>query len=268
MAPGIVWWHATQDGNETRACEFVTVALRCEHGCMHERAACETAGCTRCDSDSRSCDVATFVAANRADCDRTFAARDTSFLSGATSGAAAALVHLREAWCDADQTDRPSIERAIRVVLNAQSMREGTPLFHELLVQSLDDEQAKKLLEAVGVGAGKGTAPTHINGPQVAVTITVSPIVAELMAVVDGGNVDDPFEWQVARVLRRLVDHAQRGVCCPGAWERGWLVQAVGDRFLTRLVRGDPYGRYPECTLDEDCHCRGCAIYERPAWAD
>ena len=39
----------------------------------------------------------------------------------------------------------------------------------------------------------------------------------------------------VASVLVELADHAQQGVYRPGAWERGWLCQALGDGWLDRL---------------------------------
>lgn len=241
--------------------------LKCEHGCTHEGARCQTEGCTRCNTDQRTCDVAAFVENNRADCQRTFAARDTSFLTGFTSRAAAALVHLREAWRNADPTNRPSVELAIQALMNARLLRQGTPLFHELLVHSLDEDQARKLLAATGLG-GRGTSPTKLDD-QVAITITVSPTVAELLAVLDEGEGDDPLdppvEAQAARALYRLVDHAQQGVYRPGSWERGWLAQALGEDFLARLCPGDPYGRYSDCTLEDGCACRGCAMFERPA---
>ena len=40
-------------------------------------------------------------------------------------------------------------------------------------------------------------------------------------------------------VLTRLADHAQQGVCRPGAWERGWLEQAFGYRW-DRMVEPWP----------------------------
>jgi hypothetical protein len=244
-------------------------SLKCEHGCTHERAWCETQGCTRCNINGRPCDVAAFVADNRADCERTFAARDTSFLTVFTSRAAAALVHLRQAWCNADPSNRPSVELAIQALMNARSLRQGTPLFHELLVHSLDEDRARRLLAATGLGGGRGALPAKLD-EQVALTVTVSPTVAELLAVLDEGEGDDPLEppveAQAARVLHRLVDHAQQGVYRPGAWERGWLARAFGEGFLARLCPGDPYGRYPDCTLEDGCPCRGCAMFERPAW--
>lgn len=240
-------------------------ALTCEHGCTHAHASCETENCSRCNVGDRMCDVAAFVAANRTDCERTFAARDTSFLGGFTSRAAAALVHLREAWCSADPTNRPGIELAIQALMAAPSLSEGMPLFHELLVHSLDDDQAGQLLAGTGLGGDRGVLPNKTDEPQTAIMLAVSPIVAELLAVLDNGDVNDPRETQVARVLRRLVDHAQQGVYRPAAWERRWLEQVFGDEFLARLCPGDPYRRYPDCTSKDGCRCRGCAMFERPA---
>jgi hypothetical protein len=39
----------------------------------------------------------------------------------------------------------------------------------------------------------------------------------------------------VAAVLVELVDHAQQAVYRPGAWERGWLCQALGWDWLENL---------------------------------
>jgi hypothetical protein len=50
----------------------------------------------------------------------------------------------------------------------------------------------------------------------------------------------------VEDVIEKLIDHAQQGVYRPGAWERGWLVQAFGDEWENHLEPGDPHGR-PGC---------------------
>lgn len=57
----------------------------------------------------------------------------------------------------------------------------------------------------------------------------------------------------VAGVLALLADHAQQGVYRPGAWERGWLCQVFGDRWLERL----------EPDLD-DLSADGRVIVDRP----
>jgi len=36
-------------------------------------------------------------------------------------------------------------------------------------------------------------------------------------------------------VLYTLAGHAGEGVSRPGSWERGWLIQVVGEEFLSRL---------------------------------
>lgn len=154
--------------------------LTCEHGCTHAHASCETENCSRCNIGGRTCSVAAFIAANRAD-------------------------------------------------------------------------------------GREGALPARTDEPQVAVTLTVAPVIAELLAVLDDGDVNDSIEAQVSRVLCRLADHAQQGVYRPGAWERNWLAQVFGDEFLARLCPGDPYHRYPDCTLEVGCACRGCAMFERPA---
>ena len=57
----------------------------------------------------------------------------------------------------------------------------------------------------------------------------------------------------VEGVLLELADHAQQGVYRPGAWERGWLMQAFGDGWTAYLEPGDPSGR-----------SNGDAIFQRP----
>lgn len=40
----------------------------------------------------------------------------------------------------------------------------------------------------------------------------------------------------VRRVLRELEDNVWSGVFRPGSWERGWLVQAIGEERFAELV--------------------------------
>lgn len=49
----------------------------------------------------------------------------------------------------------------------------------------------------------------------------------------------------VENVIQKLVDHAAQGVRRPGAWERGWLMQAFGDEFEEKIEQ-DPatHGRH------------------------
>jgi hypothetical protein len=46
-------------------------------------------------------------------------------------------------------------------------------------------------------------------------------------------------------VLAELADHVQQGVSRPGSWERGWLIQAFGDEFTTKL-KTDPSTQWRE----------------------
>jgi hypothetical protein len=74
------------------------------------------------------------------------------------------------------------------------------------------------------------------------ITIQISDTVAGLLAVL--GPTGQPLDIQVHSVVEALVDHAQRGVYRPGAWERGWLMQAFGDDWAAlNLEPGDPHGR-------------------------
>jgi hypothetical protein len=72
------------------------------------------------------------------------------------------------------------------------------------------------------------------------ITLTLSDTVADLLAVL--GPEEYPREARVQAAVNELIDHAQQGVYRPGAWERGWLIQAFGAEFLAQLEPGDPYG--------------------------
>lgn len=63
----------------------------------------------------------------------------------------------------------------------------------------------------------------------------------------------------VSAVVSELIDHAQQGVYRPGAWERGWLIQAFGDEWEARLV---PDTRPNMLSAD------GRIIFQRPGQAD
>lgn len=122
--------------------------LTCEHGCIHERAQCTTADCRRCYvAGDRECNVARFVDDNRAACQLTFAVFESSFLTGFTSRAAAALVHLREAWCIADASNRRDVELSIQALMSTRSLA-ADMRFQELLVHSLDEAEGERLLQA------------------------------------------------------------------------------------------------------------------------
>jgi hypothetical protein len=68
------------------------------------------------------------------------------------------------------------------------------------------------------------------------ITVEVTDQVAEYLAVLA-----DPTEGYatIDTVVEGLIDHAQQGVYRPGSWERGWLMQAFGDRWTGRL-EADP----------------------------
>ena len=72
------------------------------------------------------------------------------------------------------------------------------------------------------------------------ITIDIDDTLYALLEVLTHGeyaaaSVDD--------VVLKLIDHAQQRVYRPGAWERGWLIQAFGDDWTAYLEPGDPYGR-------------------------
>lgn len=73
------------------------------------------------------------------------------------------------------------------------------------------------------------------------ITLDITDHVAELLGVL--GPTGQPIDIQVEAVVCALVDHAQQGVYRPGAWERGWLMQAFGEEWTSRLEPGEPY--YP-----------------------
>lgn len=85
------------------------------------------------------------------------------------------------------------------------------------------------------------------------VTVNVSETVYALLAVL--GHTEGFAPAPVAAVVATLIDHAQQGVYRPGSWERGWLIQAFGDEWLSQLEPGDPYGRDDE---------RAGRIFQRP----
>jgi hypothetical protein len=68
------------------------------------------------------------------------------------------------------------------------------------------------------------------------ITLELDERVAGLLATLDA-------KGDVKAVILELIDHARQGVYRPGAWERGWLIQAFGSDFEHKLVPGDPYGR-------------------------
>ncbi len=82
------------------------------------------------------------------------------------------------------------------------------------------------------------------------IAINVDETVYALLEVLTRGEYAPD---SVEGVVLELIDHAQQGVYRPGAWERGWLMQAFGDDWTEYLEPGDPYGR-------ENC----AHIFQRP----
>lgn len=72
------------------------------------------------------------------------------------------------------------------------------------------------------------------------ITIDIDATVYALLEVLTRG---ESAPQSVEDVVLKLIDHAQQGVYRPGAWERGWLIQAFGDDWTGYLEAGDPYGR-------------------------
>lgn len=83
------------------------------------------------------------------DCHETFVRLldQCGFLTGFTRRATAALIHLREAWIAADQTNRPGIETAIRSVMATRSILDRRDEYRDFLVDGLDDASAAELWE-------------------------------------------------------------------------------------------------------------------------
>jgi hypothetical protein len=83
------------------------------------------------------------------DCDRLGLTPDErAALTGFSSRAVAALAHLREAWCIADETNRPGVEAAITSLLCTRSLRERPGICAAVLGEGLDNPRA--LLDVVG----------------------------------------------------------------------------------------------------------------------
>lgn len=66
--------------------------------------------------------------------------------------------------------------------------------------------------------------------------ITISPEVAAKLRVLVGNDTGIP---DLAGLVLRILDHVQQAVYRPGAWERQWLIQALGESWLER-VESDP----------------------------
>ena len=95
------------------------------------------------------CSVSAFVRSIAPDCSRTFYACDNAFLTGSTRTgftrrATAALIHLREAWCNADETNAPAVAVAIAALFNTRSFGESPEDYLAYFVHNLDENRAKR----------------------------------------------------------------------------------------------------------------------------
>jgi hypothetical protein len=72
------------------------------------------------------------------------------------------------------------------------------------------------------------------------ITLDISDEVADLLTAlsvdpITGGLAFKTQKEAVKAVILQLIDHAQQGVYRPGAWERGWVMQAFGDAFVEQI---------------------------------
>ena len=98
-------------------------------------------------------------------------------------------------------------------------------------------EFLKRVQEALPDAFGDFDAPAP-SSDAVRIVVDLPVRTVRLLGVLD----EEP-----AYVLTKLADHAQQGVYRPGAWERGWLVQAFGDDFIALLEQDpdEPYFQRP-----------------------
>ncbi len=64
------------------------------------------------------------------------------------------------------------------------------------------------------------------------ITITISEREERLLAVLVDPDQGMPT---LEHVIETIIDHVQQGIYRPGAWERGWLQQAIGCYWQERL---------------------------------
>ena len=62
-----------------------------------------------------------------------------------------ALARLREAWMEADEAERPSVEASIRALLSGPSMEKHEDFAMRVLTAGLDHVHARKLCAACGI---------------------------------------------------------------------------------------------------------------------
>lgn len=71
--------------------------------------------------------------------------------------------------------------------------------------------------------------------PDVTVNLRISRWMVDRLEVLAS---EDGYP-DLAAVIMAVLDHVQQGVYRPGAWEREWLMQALGAGWLSR-VEPDP----------------------------
>ena len=83
--------------------------------------------------------------------------------------------------------------------------------------------------------------------PDTELTITIPGWMAARLNVLIDAEQGRP---DLASVVDEILDHVQQGVYRPGAWERHWLVQAIGDDWLVQVERDPdaPYFDRPRAT--------------------
>jgi len=68
------------------------------------------------------------------------------------------------------------------------------------------------------------------------ITVTIGEREEKLLGVLVNETEGMPA---IESVIERLLDHVQQAIYRPGAWERRWLLQCIGDYWLAN-VEPDP----------------------------
>lgn len=82
-------------------------------------------------------------------CVETLKQHDTAFLTGFTTRAACALIHLRDAWCNADDTNQPGVTKAIAALFTTRSVYSRPRPYLAFLRHGLERELAEELCQEV-----------------------------------------------------------------------------------------------------------------------
>lgn len=74
--------------------------------------------------------------------------------------------------------------------------------------------------------------------------IPLLAVAAPSFAIEEG----DGLEARARATIEELIERATDGVTRPGAWERGWLVRALGEDWIAELEQDptDPYAQRPK----------------------